>query len=182
MLVWGIAIVSAMLLLSAMGKLDLVALGKSLGGSESFGNRSYQGAGGPWLDKVVSGQADVAYSGKDAFRGRRAGFSGRENNDADQVDGVYAQGGYGDYRGSVFDSVDRDPVDIAAAKALAADNAKEAAADLWARFGGENACDLPVSSVAFAEAMSLVAANGDVPCGGTDFAADLGATPDKVAV
>jgi len=98
--------------------------------------------------------------------------------DPNPFDSVVASGGYGDYAGT-YASAERDPVDAAEAKARWNTNKEAAQAHFWTLVGGENSCGIPVASSAFAEALSLSAANGDLPCGTataggkSDFAADL---------
>ncbi len=98
---------------------------------------------------------------------------------ANEFADVIVAGGYGDYAG-IYDSVDRVVVDAATAKAAWEANKAAAQAQFWSLVGGENSCELPVASSAFAEALSLSAANGDLPCGTATagaksvFAQDLG--------
>jgi len=167
-LVWGIGIVAVILLLGRMGTIDLPALGaKMFGGADGFGSR-WQGAG--------SRLAQSTQAGLDGFRGREGAVG-------DVAEGALAAAdaaalaaarapSYGDYRGGDFggEGTAPDQMDAADLKAAHDSDAVEAAADLWGLLGGENSCDLPVDVGAFAEALSLSAANGD---GVNDFDADL---------
>jgi hypothetical protein len=182
---WGIFIIVGLLLLNAMGKVTL---------KQGFG--SWQGASvrGAEQDQVglygregfaTDAALDATFQGGDGSKfadllnaaakddGDSADSEGA-GGDPSPFDDVVQEGGYGMYQ-SVYDSEARAPLEKDALKKKWLSDGAAAADNFWKLMGGDNACDLPVARVAFAEALSLSAANGDIPTGAvkTSFADNL---------
>lgn len=161
-LTWGILIVVVLLLLNAIGTINLKSADKYAPKTTMPGStQQYQ----------ISTQADVAGSGREGFPDD-TGIGGIGTSQT----GPNFLSGADDSVSAAIDAEDASAVvtAYAASGAASAGNAAAAkgawlgasaaaGADMWARFGGENSCDLPVNAGALAEGLSLTMANGDMP-------------------